>query len=544
MRCPWLLLLWTFLLSGCSRLGTTESSIESDSSTVAAVVHDESDDYFSSGKVAQLKIEVSEEAANSLRENPRAYVKATLIEKEGKVFAEVGVKLKGAAGSFRDLDDRPAFTLHAGKFKKKQRFHALEKFHLNNSVQDETLLSEALCGELCREAGVPAGRVAHARVWLNDRNLGLYVLREGFDEPFLMRHFSKATGNLYDGGFCTDLDQELEKDSGNGPDDRSDLAALKAACEVEGAEERAAAIEQVLDVDAFLSFMALELMMGHWDGYTANKNNYRIYFDPTTNKARFIAHGMDQMFQDPDFPAMQFPASIVGSAVMGIPSWRQRYIARVKELLPNFAAKKLAAKVERLDAPLQKFLGLQGDEAATHHSAVVVGFQERLTARAAKLREQVGHSDAEPRQPPEPIAFNAEGAFDLSEWNPHEPGDNRFEVIEAEEGRRWEIAVGESGHCLSSWRQPVLLRRGKYRFEAQMKTEGVEAISDDKGSGAGLRISGANRERGLDRNSELQEVNYEFEVGEEMSEVVLVAELRATKGKMVLVTPARLRKVE
>src|SRR6185436_20169429 len=94
----------------------------------------------------------------------------------------------------------------------------------------ESYLCEWICADLCRDAGVPAPRVTHARVWLNGRDLGLYVLKEGFDKPFLVRHFGSAAGNLYDGGFCADLDSNLEKDSGNGPDDHSDLRALVAAC--------------------------------------------------------------------------------------------------------------------------------------------------------------------------------------------------------------------------------------------------------------------------------------------------------------------------
>ena len=48
-----------------------------------------------------------------------------------------------------------------------QRFHGLTKIMLNNTVQDPTYINERLCTALFREAGVPAARVTHARVWLN-----------------------------------------------------------------------------------------------------------------------------------------------------------------------------------------------------------------------------------------------------------------------------------------------------------------------------------------------------------------------------------------
>ena len=78
----------------------------------------------------------------------------------------------------------------------------------------------------------PATRVSHARVWLNGRDLGFYVLKEGFDKKFLGRHFPDNDGNFYDGGFCTEINSPLEKESGEGPDDlvevRDRIACLRA----------------------------------------------------------------------------------------------------------------------------------------------------------------------------------------------------------------------------------------------------------------------------------------------------------------------------
>ncbi len=60
-------------------------------------------------------------------------------------------------------------------------------------------MSEWLGSEIFRQAGYPAPRVGHVRLWINDRDLGLYVIREGFDDAFLKRVFGSADGNLFDG---------------------------------------------------------------------------------------------------------------------------------------------------------------------------------------------------------------------------------------------------------------------------------------------------------------------------------------------------------
>ena len=161
---------------------------------------DASEEFFTNGPVPHLKIEITGTNWTALQRNSRAYVRATIHDGD-KVYTEVGIHLKGAAGSSRDLNDKPALTLKFDKFRDGQRFHGLDKIHLNNSVQDGSYMTELICGELFRAAGVPAARTTHARVGLNGRDLGLYVLKEGFNKTFLRRYFSDPNGNLYDGGF-------------------------------------------------------------------------------------------------------------------------------------------------------------------------------------------------------------------------------------------------------------------------------------------------------------------------------------------------------
>jgi hypothetical protein len=287
-------------------------------------------------------------------------------------------------------------------------------------------------------------------------------------------------------------------------------------------------------------------MMCHWDGYTPNKNNYRIYFDPATKQARFLPHGMDQMFQDPGFPIWMQPGSIVTAAVMENPNWRERYRQQVESLLPLFSAEALQKKVDELDKRLLPTFKTMEEGLAEHHAEAVRQLKERLVARAASLREQIAQPDPGPQPPPipTPLELNEEGLVELHDWYPHEPGDNRLEPVEHEGKNELQIEAGESGICLASWRQRVLLAQGKYRFEARMRITAVEPIADDRGRGAGLRISGANRTNELFGDSEAKDVSYDFEIPDETGEVELVAELRAVKGELRIELPLRLRKIE
>jgi hypothetical protein len=106
------------------------------------------DALFTNGVVHLLKIEIPNAGMRSLRRDARTYVKATVRE-DGTVYTNVMIRLKGGAGSFRPLDDKPGFTLKLDEAS--TSFHGLNKIHLNNSVQDPTYLSEWLCSEMRRK---------------------------------------------------------------------------------------------------------------------------------------------------------------------------------------------------------------------------------------------------------------------------------------------------------------------------------------------------------------------------------------------------------
>ncbi|MFN9704477.1 MAG: CotH kinase family protein, partial [Planctomycetota bacterium] len=307
--------------------------------------------FFARQPVVRVRIDLAADQRQKLRQDGRKYATAAL-RLDGKEFAAVGVKLKCAAGSYQEIDERPGFTVHLGKAGGDARFFGLEKFHLNNGAQDGTRLHEWVGNGVFAAAGLPAPRVAHALVELDGKALGLYVLREAFDGEFLQRSFGGKDGNLYDGGFCQDVDQELQRDAGNGPDDRADLQRLARACQGVDAR-REAALQVLIDLPHFLDFLALEAMLGHWDGYSLNMNNYRLWL-PTSRPAVFLPHGMDQLFGDSEASVLDHPPGLVASAVLQVPAFRKRYRERLKALLPLVAPDRLEPPVTELGATLAR----------------------------------------------------------------------------------------------------------------------------------------------------------------------------------------------
>lgn len=490
-------------------------------------VRDASDAFFARETVPEFRFRVASDAVKHLRDEPREYVRAALVEDQHEPVAEVALKLKGAAGSFRPWDDRPALTLNVRKFRKDNQFHDLAKFHLNNSIQDGTYLNEILCSELFRQAGVPTPRVGFARVWINDRDLGLYVLKEGFDRSFLKRWFADPTGNLYDGGFLQDLDADLERDEGTGPEDRRDLRAIVAAAAEADPARRRDRLGTLLDVDSFASFMAIERFTVHWDGYVDKGNNYRIYFDPRQGKAIFLPHGMDQMFADPGWELFQASDRIVPGALLKDAKFRRLYRQRVEKLVPLVApADALIRRIDSIVARIRPTLAAIDPGLAAGHAEQVADLKQRLVARAEEVRRLL----AEPAD--FVLAFDDRGSAALDGWQAVvKYGEGALNYTPNDPDRpAWRIEARAGGPFEASWRRQVWLDPGVYTLQAEIRADGV--VADDKGGGrgVGVGVSGVARSQHLIGTTGPLPLSHSFEVRDEGTKVVLVLELRARAG--------------
>jgi spore coat protein CotH len=354
---------------------------------VKAAADDPAAALFEDGQIVRLRIDLPEHEVGRLAADPRAYVAAELRE-GSKRYRNVGLSLKGSDGSFRELDDKPGMTIKLNQYIPKQRFHGLRKLHLNNAVQDPSYLSEIIGNELFRAAGIPAPRTGYALVELNGRALGLYVLIEGITRDFIERHFENPNGNLYEGP--GDITDGIDEDSKRMFAGDEDLEVLRRAAMTGDTAERWARLGEALDRDRFITFVAMEAMLWHWDGYAMAANNYGLYHDPSAGAMVFIPRGIDQLFQDPEGQVFQDMSGFLARAVLETPDGARRYRARIAELLPKVLdAGRLRERAQAISRRVGKALAEGSPDAAREQAAAAADFLERVERRAESVRRQL-----------------------------------------------------------------------------------------------------------------------------------------------------------
>jgi spore coat protein H len=303
------------------------------------------------------------------------------------VYGKAGVRLKGM-GAFLGLDQKPSFAVKFNEYERGRKFLGCSKILLNNSLQDASFVSEVFANALFREAGLPAPRAAFATVRFNERDLGVYTLIEAVNEPFLEREFGNGEGNLYE-GVAQDIDAGLDQDNGEASD-QAELKAPAAAARITDATERLAALEKCLEIKKFLRFVAMEILIGHWDGYTMQRSNYRIYQNPGSGKFVLIPHGMDQTFREPDGPVWPSSSSLLVRAVLQTPEGRRMYGDELTSLATNlFQTNRLSARLDELADTLRPELTARGTNALRQWENALAAYRGRVLRRVQSIDGQL-----------------------------------------------------------------------------------------------------------------------------------------------------------
>ena len=409
----------------------------------------------------------------------------------GQVWTNVAIHLKGAAGSFRPVDDLPALTLNFGKFQDGQTCGGHRKLHLNNSVQDASRLDEILASEMFLQSGLPTPRATRALVSLNGRYLGIYVLKGGWDKAFLKQHFGSSKGNFYDPGFLKDLDTNLERDSGEGAPDWSDLIALRQSLAVQDPAERLQQVSRHLDIDRIATLGALQILLDDWDGYLRNRNNYRVYHVPASDLLVLMPHGMDQLWRSPRGSFSPPLSSLLGQRLFSIPAMADRLTHRMRELTNTvFRPQFVDGVFSNAQSRLRERLVLEGREAE------LPPVQRAVDSTLQRTRQRMAAFVSQRYQPPQPGEFDSNDRMRLTDWSSSSPEQEGYATrIEAAEGTSVFRITASAAEGRTSLQKRILLAPGLYQWEARVRTRSVS------GFGACLDVEWGRRGQRFDEGS-------------------------------------------
>ena len=319
------------------------------------------DDIFPTDRVLDIQITVSAKDWNKIRHQSRNFAEAlnesrqfkpidhpyTYVEGsvsiDGVVFPKVGIRKKGFIGSQNHV--RPSLKIKLNHVDKDGEIEGLTNLTLNNNQQDVSQVSQFMGYALFNAIGSPAPRCAYAKVTVNGKNLGLYSHVETMRQPLLKRAFGNSKGVIYEGtvvDFHKEWENSFEHKRG---DDEKGREKIKALIDVLAKDEvTEEAIAEYVDLDSFYRFWVTEGILGFWDGYSGNNNNFFVYLNPETDKFHFLPWGADSLFlkysvlefqRDSRKPISVKTQGLIAHKLYQLEEGRERYAKTMMDILEN-----------------------------------------------------------------------------------------------------------------------------------------------------------------------------------------------------------------
>jgi len=318
--------------------------------------------------------------------NPSIYYTPCVItisnQKNGlyEIYRDVKIRYKG----------HTTFSVRKKQFKvvfrNDNRFHGLRRINLHSEWKDATLIREKLVYDFFKKVGVIAPQANHIRLYIKHTGpssqgfvyRGLYTAVEQVDTIFLGKRFgaNNNKGNLYkayygmQGGhwgpanlrFLGTEDKyregnpwarkrhprtyRLKTNKKRFINNYSDLAALINV--INNRPDTEKELAAAFNVDGFLKWLAANTLVGGWDNYWRNQQNYYLYNLNNKGKWHWIAWDYDNCMGhnylkhkgysliDDDIFYKPYRNTYLIHKILSITKWKNKYKFYLKSFIKSY----------------------------------------------------------------------------------------------------------------------------------------------------------------------------------------------------------------
>jgi len=358
---------YTFLILTLTTLFISDSLLKAQENSTETAVSTEKNSLFNDIILQEFHIYVEPDTLLWLLDednvNSDYEFKAQLVVLNGSEkdsIPDIGFRLRGNTSR---QSQKKSFKIDINTFVKGRRYKGLKDINLNGEHNDPSIMRAELSWDLVNKLEIHASRSSHAKVFINDEYFGLYLSVEDIDDEFIAERFNTENGNLYKCLYPADLtfrgnDPESYKFESGGRrayelknnedlDDYTGLRDFITFLQNSTNQTFSNEVEDKLNVDGLLRWIAVDILTGNWDNYWHNKNNYYLWHDFNTNRFHFIPYDYDNTFgiawdntgwadQSPDNWTPTNESRKLVTRILAIPEYKNRLHHYLNEFLTRY----------------------------------------------------------------------------------------------------------------------------------------------------------------------------------------------------------------
>lgn len=298
-----------------------------------------SDDFFNGDVVQQIRLRVHAADWQRLKTDFRNNTYYPCAFEWRGILIQAGLR---SAGLSTRNEVKPAMRVDFNRYEENQDFLGLKSVRLKNLAYDASMVKERIVMLFYRRMGFAAPRTAHARLYVNDQYVGLYLVVESVDKPFLRRNFDEDGGYLYkyehagpyrfaylgpDPSKYVPLPFEPRTHELD-PDPHA-LVELIRIMNESSDEHFSREMAQHLDLKLFLAQLAVEMYFAEADGILAHHGlaNFCLYQFSGKSVFQFIPWDKDRTFFDTSDSIWRGTSdNVLARRALRVPALRQAYM--------------------------------------------------------------------------------------------------------------------------------------------------------------------------------------------------------------------------
>ena len=272
-----------------------------------SIVHPANNEAFLQNETAEIHISISSNNLNVLLGDSLYsdyHFPATFYfysSAHNDTIQNVGFRVRGNTSRSAN---KKSFKVSFNEYTQGKKFKGIEKMNLVGQHNDPSLLRYWMSLTTLNTNNLINSRSSYIKFYINGQYKGVYLNVEHIDDEFIQKRFiGDDHGNLYKCTWGADLKYRgANQSSYYGPyelktnkaaNDYSELIQFIQKLNNISDADFPCFIEDHFEVELYLKTLAIEMIIGHWDGYAYNKNNYYLYQQPSNGKFVFIEYDMD-----------------------------------------------------------------------------------------------------------------------------------------------------------------------------------------------------------------------------------------------------------
>jgi hypothetical protein len=230
-----------------------------------------------------------------------------VVTVDGKLYKDVGIHFRGMS-SFMMVPEgsKRSLNLSFDFVNENQNLGGYRTLNLLNVNSDPTFVRAMLYSEIAR-AYFPAPKTNYMRVVINGESWGVYINTEQFNKDFLRDYFKTDKGARwkvpgspggrggmeYWGDDPAGYKRTYEIKTKDDPKAWADLIRMFKVLNETPPDKLEAALSPLLDIDATLKFLAVDVALVNTDGYWTRGSDYSIYQD-VKGQFHVVPHDMNE----------------------------------------------------------------------------------------------------------------------------------------------------------------------------------------------------------------------------------------------------------